>query len=164
MRIRDEKIEIICNGKTVDTMHLNRGYQRLVYYAENEDIAAELAQGKTKKRAGIEFNKRAAQTFFNEAVSIINEIAKTDDAEAQRMIDGFLAQLAPADEDEVYLGAGVYCTKNAFDKSLEVIRATGGQPYSKQPGPVPDQQPGSPIILDAGEPVQLTGFDIEPLG
>ncbi len=86
MKIKDEKIQISVNGKITDTTHLNRGYPRVTYYFENADIAAELAQGKTKQQAKGEELRRTAITLFNSAISYINELSKLDAAAADAVI------------------------------------------------------------------------------
>lgn len=89
MKIRDEKIEIFCNGKCIDTTHLNRGYQSAVFYFENEDAAEELAQGKTKLQAKAGTLQRAAKALFNGALKNLNELSKLDAAAA----DAILAEI-----------------------------------------------------------------------
>lgn len=89
MRIKDEKIEIVRDGKTVKTIHLNRGNPRLCYYFESPGVSAEQAANKPKRKAEIEYNTRAAQEFFSYAVKIVNDIARADKSTAAAIIDGF---------------------------------------------------------------------------
>jgi len=145
-RIRDEKLEIYCNGKCIDTTHLNRGYQSAVFYFENEDAAAALAEGKTKKQAKADFITRAATKHFNAAMKYAAELFRLDAAAADRLYDEFTDALRPQDtEDSIYLGGGVYCNREAFDRSLEALREDGADLFT----------------IQDGEPVRLEGFPPE---
>ena len=86
MKIRDEKIEVICNGKTIQTLHLNRGCPVWVNYRENADYSKELAEGKTKQQARLEALERAAQTFFDSFWDTYKEIMAMDMEEAEAFL------------------------------------------------------------------------------
>ena len=151
MKIRDEKLEIFCNGKCIDTTHLNRGYQSAVFYFENEDAAAAIAQGKTKKQAKAEYLKRAAIAHFNAAMKTAKDLMQIDADAADNLYEEFSAALHPEDEDSVYLGAGVYCNRAAFDNSLDALRKEGATLFKLQGGEA--------VGFDSGEPVKLQGFN-----
>lgn len=90
MKIKDEKIEIVRDGKIIKTIHLNRGTPRFCYYLENAGKTAETAGNKPKRKAEIEYNTRAAQAFFDNAVKAVRDIAKVDGETAADIINGFL--------------------------------------------------------------------------
>ena len=98
MAIKDEKIVISVNGKVANTTHLNRGYQRAVFYFENEDIAAEKARGKTKAQAKAEELQREAVAFFNAAIKSIGELSRLDAAAADAIIAEVYSGFAVANE------------------------------------------------------------------
>ena len=112
MRIPDEKIEIFRNGKAVKTIHLNRGYQNKVFYFEHKDIAAELAQGKTKKQAKIEEFKRAAIAHYNEAISCLNEVGYMDAAAADALLYDIYETLSTGIERADGAGAPMAALEN----------------------------------------------------
>ena len=156
MKIRDEKLEIFCNGKCIDTTHLNRGYQSAVFYFENEDAAAELAKGKTKKQANADYLRRAAIAHFNAAMKTAKDLLQIDAAAADSLYDEFTDALQPQDdEDSVYLGMGVYCNRAAFENSLNTLRAEGATLFRKEAGQAVD--------IDSGEPVKLEEFTPEAI-
>ena len=105
MKCRDEKIEIVTDGKVTDTIHLNRGYPRGLVYLENEDIAVELAQGKTKKQAQKDRLIRAATVYHNAIIDAIKAIGTIDSTAADGLICDLYSTLSGAIETKA--GAGV---------------------------------------------------------
>ena len=105
MKIRDEKIQISVNGKVTATQHLNRGYPSVVYYFENEDMAAEKAQGKTKQQAKAEELQRAIYALINAAMKQIRELDQLSPAEADTVISGLYETLSSAVEATAGAGA-----------------------------------------------------------
>lgn len=100
MLIKNEKIEIRVNGKTINTLYLNKRHPRIAYYFENDDITDELAKGKNVHSAQLEAQRRQAITLFNAAFQTVQEIASTDESAAASLIEEFIDALYPYDGDE----------------------------------------------------------------
>ena len=114
-KIKPESVELTVNGITAETDTLDRDRPRAIYYAENEDVAAELSEGMTAAAAATAYKRRAALYLFNTAIALLNEISETDPAAADELADAFTDALTAGEDDEaVYIGGGVYCTPNAL--------------------------------------------------
>lgn len=98
MKISEEKIEIVINGKPIKPIRLHRGSPRVVLYFENDDIAAEKAQGKPKPQAKAEAKQREATAFFNAAINSIRELSRLDAAAADALIAEVYSGFAVANE------------------------------------------------------------------
>lgn len=114
-KIKPESVELTVNGVSVETDTLDRDRPRAIYYAENEDVAAELSEGMTAAAAETAYKRRAALFLFNTAIELLNEISEADPAAADELADSFTDALtADGDEEPFYIGGGVYCTPNAL--------------------------------------------------
>lgn len=150
MRMREETIQVIINGKKDDeTITLNKENPCAILYFENSDYAKHQAKGLTEKEAKIEELKRETMLYFEIAFNHLEELERIDPDEAEELrVDLGLEEYAYTDEDEVYLGGGVYGTSNLVEL--------------KPPAAVPDPEP-APVFR--GVPVEkLRGFDNLKIG
>lgn len=115
MKIRETTVEYTVNGIRQNGFTLSEECPVAILYIENEDIANQKAEGLTKRAATIELLKRSIETYFETGYETIDELEKLDPRAAKEIrVDLGLEEYAQLDEDEVYLGNGVYCTPNAL--------------------------------------------------
>ena len=142
MRMREDVIEITKNGKAKPGFTLDKDCPAAVLYIENEDYAKAQAKGLSERENLIEVTRRSARAFFEMGFDTLEDLERIDPQAAEELrVDLGLEEYYEEDEDSVYIGGGVYCTPNAL-KPL---------------------QGGGPIKLEAGQPVKLQGFDIDPI-
>lgn len=150
MRMREETIQVIINGKKDDeTITLNKENPCAILLFVNSDYAKQQAKGLTEKEAKIEELKRETMLYFEIAFNHLEELERIDPDEAEELrVDLGLEEYAYTDEDEVYLGGGVYGTSNLVEL--------------KPPAAVPDPEP-APVFR--GGPVEkLRDFDNLKIG
>ncbi len=149
-KIKKEVIEMTVNGEPRKPLTLDGDCPSLVMYIENSDYAIQQAKGLTEEENRIEIEKRAAIAFFDSLFDTLDNLNQSAPHVAEELIEelGIEDIYYEDDEDSVYLGQGVYCTKNAMDVAV-----------------LPDQ-----IVLEGldsaplygVEETPLSGFDIDP--
>ncbi len=149
-KIKKEVIEMTVNGEPRKPLTLDGDCPSLVMYIENSDYAIQQAKGLTEEENRIEIEKRAAIAFFDSLFDTLDNLNQSAPHVAEELIEelGIEDIYYEDDEDSVYLGQGVYCTKKAMDVAV-----------------LPDQ-----IVLEGldsaplygVEETPLSGFDIDP--
>ncbi len=102
-----EKIDVLRGGRVIESAVLSRNCPRAAFYVELREAATTLSAGKTKKRAEIEANQRAARTFFDAAAKRINKIAQEDLPAAEELTNELLHFLIPEKAEKEKPGRAV---------------------------------------------------------
>ena len=149
-KIKKEVIEMTVNGEPRKPLTLDGDCPSLVMYIENSDYAIQQAKGLTEEENRIEIEKRAAIAFFDSLFDTLDNLNQSAPHVAEELIEelGIEDIYYEDDEDSVYLGQGVYCTKNAMDVAV-----------------LPDQivlEGFDSALLYGFEETPLSGFDIDP--